>query len=278
MSALPASPPTFATSAAAAAAAISYGQAVALVVFARAPVVGQVKTRLFSVSGSAAGAGGPVLSAGEAADLYRAFVADVCARGERSGIGRRRLYVAPSPADVSGPEADRFLKAVADRHGFEVRTQVGGDLGARMDHAIQAELAQGAAGVILVGSDSPTVPTAYFQGAATALLPGPPGAGADVVLGPATDGGYWLVGARRPCPDLFVPGIGWGTGTVLVATLERLAAARAEGRGVCLMPFFYDVDTPEDLRLLVAHLRLGGEAAAEAPETLRALLHIGLMD
>jgi rSAM/selenodomain-associated transferase 1 len=252
------------------------GPEIGLVVFARPPVPGRVKTRLSS------GDGGPI----EAAALYRAFVADVCARGEQSGFSRRRLYVAREarPDALVDAAADAFLSAVAARHGYLVREQRGDDLGARMDAAIKDELSDGAAGVVLVGSDSPTANASYLREAAAVLsaphlaghfdLPGE-GPAADLVLGPATDGGYWLVGARKPCPELFAPGIAWGSGTVLVDTLARLYAARTAGLRVHLLPFFYDVDTPADLRLLIAHLRLLPDA--EAPETRRALRKAGLL-
>ena len=211
-----------------------------LVVFARAPVAGRVKTRLYQPrDGEAAG-----LTAEQAAAVYAAFIADVCAGGVRSGIARRRLYVA---GDVTHPH----LVQVARESGFTICAQQGADLGDRMSAAIDAELSAGASSVVLVGTDSPTLPASYLQRAADFLA-----GAADVVLGPAADGGYYLIGARHPIPTVFAAGMAWGTAQVLPATLQRLHELAAAGTQVALLPFFYDVDTPSDLRLLASHLRL----------------------
>lgn len=208
----------------------------ALVVFARAPVVGQVKTRLCR--------GKDALTAEQASRLYVAFVSDVCRSGARSGLARRRLYVA---GEMAHPE----LVRIAGEHGFAIHAQHGADLGARMDAAISGELAAGASQVVLIGTDSPTLPCAYLQRAAAWLA-----TAAEVVLGPASDGGYYLIGARRPIPSLFAAGMDWGSEQVLSATLLRLRALQESGARVALLPFFYDVDTPQDLRLLASHLQL----------------------
>lgn len=223
-----------------------------LVVMARAPVPGQVKTRLCR---SAPQTPEAALTPTQAAAVHAAFVADVCRGGARSGIARRRLYVAGDPAHPQ-------LAAVAREHGFVIREQQGAELGARMAAAIAAELWQGASAVVLVGTDSPTLPGAYLGRAATWL-----GGAADVVLGPAADGGYYLIGARRPLPELFAAGVEWGTAQVLPETLARLRRLADSGARVALLPFFYDVDTPQDLRLLAAHLRL---AAARSGRPERA--------
>lgn len=248
-----------------------------LVVFARAPVPGQVKTRLCQPGPESAP--GAALTPEQAARLHAAFVADVCRSGAQSGIRSRRLYVA---GDKNHPE----LQQLAGEHGYSLCEQRGGDLGARMDAAITAELGKGASSVVLIGTDSPTLPTGYLQRAAQWLE-----GEVEVVLGPAADGGYYLVGARRSIPELFASGIAWGTAQVLPATLLRLQSLRAGGAGVGLLPFFYDVDTPQDLRLLAAHLHLTGPGRAgrgtdndaaresltdlQAPETYVALQSLG---
>lgn len=220
-----------------------------LVVMARAPVSGQVKTRLCR---SEPEASDPALTPAQAAAVHAAFVADVCRSGARSGMRRRRLYVAGDPADPQ-------LTAVAQAHGFVIREQQGAELGARMAAAIAAELLAGASAVVLIGTDSPTLPAAYLARAASWL-----GEATEVVLGPAADGGYYLIGARRPLPELFAAGIKWGTAQVLPATLERLRRLADSGLQVALLPFFYDVDTPQDLRLLAAHLRLAAGCTGRA--------------
>ena len=106
-----------------------------------------------------------------------------------------------------------------------------------------------------IGSDAPTLPREHLRAARDAL------ASHDVVLGPSTDGGYWLVGARRPAPELF-DGMTYGHDRVLTETLAR-------ARGCALLPFWYDVDRPSDLELLVMHLHHLPESIA--PATRRAL-------
>lgn len=253
---------------------------VALVVFAKAPVAGQVKTRL-----TVSEAGGPRgLSTEEAAALHAAFVRDVCERGARVGFGRRFLYVA---GDLAHPR----LVEIASSAGYELRAQEGADLGARMHHAIAQEL-RDAAAVVLIGTDSPTLVGRYLEQAGSCLAAGE----GDVVLGPAIDGGYYLIGARREVPELFAPGIAWSTDHVLTETLRRLRALvkSQPGFGVRLLPPFYDVDTPADLARLVADLSSwaggasgAGEAGAEeaarsteiddAPHTRALLCELGLI-
>ncbi|MFO0574564.1 MAG: TIGR04282 family arsenosugar biosynthesis glycosyltransferase [Polyangia bacterium] len=239
---------------------------VCLVVFAKAPVPGAVKTRLI-------GAARPGLRADEAAALHAAFVRDVCGRGAAAGFGRRRLYVA-------GELAHPLLVEVAAAAGFELRPQAGADLGARMHAALAAELDSGAAAVLLVGTDSPTLPLGYLRQAAVWLGGEPP---ADAVLGPALDGGYYLIGVRRALPSLFAPGIAWGTEQVLPETLRRLCALGHQGLAVRLLPPFYDVDTPSDLARLVADLSmLRGDPSekpmgADVPATRAVLRALGLL-
>lgn len=218
---------------------------VSLVVFAKEPLPGTVKTRL-----------APPLDPRDAAALYTAFVEDVCATLSAAALpGDRRVLAAPGGAGA-------VLRGVAERHGFATAAQVGADLGARMAHAIGAELSRGAASVLLVGSDSPTLPAAALAEARRLLAPGGP---AQAVLGPAADGGYWLAGARGSVPDLF-DGIPWSTRDVLAATLSR---ARSRGIALELLPFWYDVDDAPALRLLAAHLASG--KAGPAPRTVEAL-------
>lgn len=227
-----------------------------LVVFARAPRVGAVKTRLVQP---------PRLSAEVVCALYRAFLRDCCAVGQGSGVPLRRLYVAPPRGD---DEAEAALQALAAEHGFALRSQEGGDLGARMARALQTELA-GAEQVLLIGSDTPHLSAAHLQAAARLLIEG-----AEVVLGPALDGGYWLVGAARRfggVDALFAPGIAWGGEQVLRESLARLAAVQAR---VALLPQLFDVDTPADLERLVDLLRrepLGEDGAPRAVHTAAAL-------
>ncbi len=218
----------------------------AYVVFAKEPKPGEVKTRLT-----------PPLTPEQAAAVYEGFVDDVCATvAHASAKTDRRVLAAPGGA---GPK----LAAVAKRHGFETAAQEGADLGARMKHALAAELARGAKSVVLVGSDSPTLPAKEVANAAKLA------ASAGAVIGPAGDGGYWLVACAGKVPDLF-DGIPWSTRDVLAATLTRAKATKTR---LALLPFWYDVDTVEDLRLLAAHAAHLDAAprTREAIATLRIL-------
>jgi rSAM/selenodomain-associated transferase 1 len=199
---------------------------------AKAPRPGQVKTRLC-----------PPLGPRDAAALSRAFLLD---RIEQvRGLGAR-LAIAYAPAD-----AQPVFRALAP--GFELIPQRGPDLGARMSAAIEDLVAAGAAGAILVGTDSPTLPTEYLAEAAGRLA----ASDADLVLGPSEDGGYYLIGLRAPRPELFRE-IAWSTPAVLPETIHR---ARALGLRTASLPAWFDVDTGDDLDRLEREL-----AARPGPE------------
>lgn len=232
-----------------------------LLVFARAPVAGQVKTRLFRADpATAVAALGRMLDADDAARLHAAFVDDVLCKGASAGFSRRVLYAADR-------EEHPALTELARVHGYERQVQRGVDLGARMATAIADQLGvpqasvgdEGSASssVVLIGTDSPTLPVAYLREAATAL-----GQGMDVVLGPACDGGYYLIGMRRPLPDLFPTDMPWGTAEVLPRTLSILRMLAKQGLRCHLLPFFNDCDTPSDLRLLRDQLALAAQRDA----------------
>jgi len=185
---------------------------------AKHPVPGRVKTRLAAVLGADA-----------ACALYVAFVLDLA---ERLGALPYAVTWAYTPADAP------FAALLP---GARCRPQRGRDLGERLAAAIADELAAGPGPVLAIGADAPHVPEAALAEAASAL-----GRGADVVLGPAADGGYYLIGLRAPAPGLFA-GIDWSTGEVLEATLAR---AQAAALAVHFLPPSFDVDRPADLVLL----------------------------
>jgi rSAM/selenodomain-associated transferase 1 len=207
----------------------------ALAVLARAPSSPGGKTRLAAGVGRAA-----------ATRLQRAFLDDVLAA--TAAVAAARALHLDGALDGPAPP------------GVTVRAQAAGDLGARMAAALDAERAAGADAVVLVGADSPTMPPAEVERAFAALE-----AGAELVLGPAADGGYWLVGARAPVPEAFAD-LPWSTPALLARTLERLFG---RGRRVALVGWWYDVDTAEDLALLGAHLAV--LPAEVAPATRRVL-------
>lgn len=193
-------------------------------VFAKRPDPGRVKTRLAAAT-----------SPEWAARVAEAFLRDGLDR--LAAIGVRRV-LAHAPVDANAYFAD----VVQGR--FALRPQVEGDLGRRMAAFFSGQFDDGAVKVVLVGTDSPTLPLAIVHQAFGELDR------ADVVLGPAGDGGYYLVGCQRALPPIF-DGIAWGTAAVLGETIARLANSPAR---LALLPPWYDVDTLEDWHMLRGHL------------------------
>lgn len=214
------------------------GKRPALIVFARAPVAGQAKTRLI-----------PALGPERAAELYRCFLLDTIE------------LVRGAPADV--------LVAVAERQHLdsvrslvrdacpeaEVAVQRGGDLGERIVNALEETVGSDRSHAVVIGTDSPTLP---LQRVCEALALSRE---RDLVLGPCYDGGYYLVGVHAVRHEFF-RGIAWSSNTVLVETVRR---ARESGAEVGLLDPWYDVDTPRDLEVLRLHLT----ARSLAGETIR---------
>jgi rSAM/selenodomain-associated transferase 1 len=211
--------------------------------FAKRPVAGQVKTRLAAA-----------VSPEWAAQVAEAFLRDaVCRLGHLAD--RRFLAFAPD-------DSETYFSAVAgDR--FALVPQGDGDLGQRMARFFERVLARDGP-VVLLGTDSPTLPLAFVEQAFAALER------ADVVLGPATDGGYYLLGSRR-LPPIF-DGIAWSGSRVLEDTVARL---RERNWRLALLPPWYDVDTPDDWQVLRGHvaamLRAGQDP--DLPHTLPLLLN-----
>lgn len=197
---------------------------IAIVLYARVPRPGRVKTRLT-----------PPLTRLEACRLHVACLMD-CARLVRSAVRRAGATAWVAFSEAWEPPAGAGLASAL--RGFRRQPQRGGDLGARMRRTSRDLFLAGYAGVVLVGSDSPDLPVARLVEACRALR-----RGADLVLGPARDGGYYLVGLRRDRPILF-RGIPWGTTGVLSTTLRR---ARRSRLSVRLLRPWDDIDRPEDL-------------------------------
>lgn len=187
-----------------------------LCIFARVPARGRVKRRL------AAGIG-----EGAALEAYITLVEDTLTRLARVPRVAGELWVDDVPDDL--------CRRWARRWRLPLQGQRGGDLGARMNHALCAGLTA-APRALVVGTDCPDIDAGYVLAALDSLQ------GHDVVLGPAADGGYGLVGARRPVPELF-DDVPWGTAEVLSATL---AAAAESGLAVALLPEIHDVDDAAD--------------------------------
>ena len=197
-----------------------------LVLLARDPRPGEVKTRLAADLGPE-----------RAAQLYRCFLHDTLAAASRT---EARVFIAWAGASASSPA---WLSEACP--GAEAFPQEGDDLGARMVAAATRARGRGCERVVVIGSDSPSLPSSRIAAAARRL------GRADVVLGPTRDGGYYLIAARAVEARLFA-GVAWSSADAL-----RQTRANAERLGlrVELLPGWYDVDTADDLRFLEAHLR-----------------------
>jgi hypothetical protein len=191
-----------------------------LIVFARAPVAGRVKTRLARDVGEA-----------RALAVHRALLERTLAVAARVVGARRALLVA-------GDDPAGECATLAARHGFALGAQRGDGLGERMANALHDALADGCRRAVLVGCDCPVLEAADLQAAFERLLTH------DAVFAPAEDGGYVLVGLSRPLPAVF-DGPRWGTETVMAQTRERLRAQRARWAELRTV---WDVDDADDLR------------------------------
>lgn len=198
--------------------------------FAKRPEPGRVKTRLAAEIGDEG-----------ATRLHEAMLFDLIDLLDSPGVlapgGRKVLVYAP---DDAGPWFDERIPA-----SFALQPQADGDLGRRLSGFFAGEFADGASRVVAIGSDAPTLDPSFVVAAFLALD------GRDVVLGPATDGGYYLVGCRGSVPPIF-EAIDWSTADVLGQTIDRLDGT---GRSLAVLPPWYDVDTAASVRMLGGHLR-----------------------
>lgn len=208
----------------------------------------------------------PWLSAGEALRLHLALLEDSLAllREGAAGAGAIPFLAFSEPWDPGSEEGFEDLASAAA--GLARLPQKGTDLGERLRDSFTTLAAGGHRHVVAIGSDSPTLPPEFLVSAFAALR-----LDADVVLGPSADGGYYLVGAALPAPDLF-SGIPWGTDRVLDSTLAALARA---GARVSLLPRWHDVDVPADLDRLRADPARSGPRARKTDAFIDALLREG---
>ncbi|HEU5098244.1 MAG TPA: TIGR04282 family arsenosugar biosynthesis glycosyltransferase [Roseiflexaceae bacterium] len=196
-----------------------------LLVVAKRPAAGQTKTRLC-----------PPLTGEAAAALYACFLRDTLdLMRQVPDVGRGIVYL---------PEAalDYFSALAPD---MRLSLQEGADLGERLDHLLTAALEAGAAQAVVIDSDSPTLPVDYLVQAFDTLA-GP----CDVVIGPCEDGGYYLIGLKRPQPRL-LRDVQMSTPYVV---RDTLALAEELGLRVALLPTWYDVDTVAELDRLRTEL------------------------
>lgn len=207
----------------------------AIAVMARAPQPGQVKTRLV-----------PPLSHERAAELYRCLLLDKLQQvAEIPGIDP---YLAYTPL-----EARSSMLTVLPA-GFTLIPQAGSTLGDRLHRLSAILLERGHPAVLLTDSDSPTLPPPYLLDAIGHLQ----SKATDLVLGPTEDGGYYLIGLKRPCRALF-DDIPWSGPTVLMDTLRHATMQQLQ---VAMLPSWFDVDTPDDLARLRRDLATPGTTVA----------------
>jgi rSAM/selenodomain-associated transferase 1 len=194
-----------------------------ILVFAKAPVSGEVKTRLAQGIGD-----------DEATRIHGAMVEYAVAEAVQAQL---------APVEIHGRwnEGQEFFVSLQERFGVELIPQVGADLGERMQHALSRAL-QSADYALLLGTDCPLVDAVYLKQAMGRLH-----GGAEVVLGPVEDGGYILIGMRSVEPTLF-RGVNWGGSEVLEESRRR-----CENVGIHWeeLPRLYDIDTEVDLRRLI---------------------------
>jgi rSAM/selenodomain-associated transferase 1 len=199
----------------------------ALTVMAKAPVAGQVKSRLL-----------PLFTAEEAAELSRSLLVDQL--NHLQEFAAAELYLAFAPSD-----AQSLMEQITPPC-FHLFPQQGDDLGARMEAVFERLFQTGHKSILLIGGDLPPVPLAFFTESCAFLA----SSKKRVVLGPSRDGGYYLVGCNQPTPEIF-SGMSWSHSEVLAQTLARLTAAKIAYH---VLPSWLDIDTPDDLRHLCSML------------------------
>jgi len=195
----------------------------AVIVFARAPTPGAVKTRLI-----------PLLGAEGAAELHARLIKRTLATARTADFRRVELHGTPGIDDP-------VFRFCAEHFAVELRAQADGDLGARMLAAFQSTLVA-CPRALLVGSDCPALSALHLRQADSALRDA-----ADAVFVPCEDGGYALIGLTRADARLF-DGIAWGSETVMADSRARLSALGWRWRE---LETLWDVDRPEDYDRLV---------------------------
>ena len=202
----------------------------AVAIIGKAPIVGRSKTRMI-----------PLIGAKAAADLAGAFLSDIC----EVIIRARRTYALEGAVVYAPMGAESALRAYLP-HDFRMICRQDTDLGQVLHSASQQLFNDGHAHVVLVNADSPTLPPSRLTDALALLEED----GDRLVLGPAIDGGYYLIGLKRPVREVFTE-IPWSTSETLERTRER---AHEIGLPTVELAQWYDVDDAETLALLKAEL------------------------
>jgi rSAM/selenodomain-associated transferase 1 len=217
-----------------------------VLVFIKAPIKGEVKTRLSKD-----------MPAGVVLDLYKNFVKDILENVKAEG---RRLIIYCYP----GKEVSRIRKWLGER--YTLKPQTGKDLGERMAGAFSYAFSKGYQKALLIGTDFPDLPGSIIDQAFNGLV------AHDAIVGPARDGGYYLIGFRADTfyPDVFID-IPWDTDRVFGKTMRKLKSA---GYKIHVLPEWTDIDDYRDLENFIKTNRKGKSIATH---TLRYLRKIGLV-
>lgn len=212
-----------------------------IVIMAKVPEAGEVKTRLM-----------PPLSASQAAALAGCFLQDTVAKA----MSICHVIIAHPPVENAALRAALQAQLPPCLRWMEQR---GHDLGERLTSAAEDAFQLGFKPVIIIGADSPTLPAQYLTMAISALAEDE----SDVVVGPAEDGGYYLVGINAAQPGLFSD-VEWSSAQTCAQTAEN---ARRLGLRIAPVPRWYDVDTPADLERLRHEFGVSPQAADQSPAT-----------
>lgn len=218
----------------------------AIVVMAKPPREGEVKTRLC-----------PPLTHAQASTLHECLLFDTVAKLER--FHSAQLWIAFTP------DGDEYFKSNFGERA-ELMSQRGRDLGERMHHIFVFLSQLGYREIVVLGSDIPSMPVASMEQAFQVLDNNLN----DVVLGPATDGGYYLVGLKTPVGELF-RGIPWSNAAVLENTVRRI---KELGLRLSLLPAAYDIDLAEDLKRLWNDFEGSPELRQDVPKTYGFLVDL----
>jgi rSAM/selenodomain-associated transferase 1 len=189
-----------------------------IIVYLKNPAPGEVKTRLQTR-----------YTPEQAARLYRAFIQDTIETARSVEADRYFAAYTPTGCEI---EIEELVP-----EGWDLIPQVGADLGGRMLGSLRSGITSGADKVVLIGTDIPSLPQSHLLSAINRLD------NSDLVLGPTTDGGFYLIGTRITLPEIF-PEVTWSTDKVFE---QATAGIRSHGLLMSLIPPWHDIDTPEDL-------------------------------
>ena len=197
-----------------------------LIIFAKSPIPGKVKTRLT-----------PHITPTEAAELYQGFITDIICSTRKLKCERITIAYTPSNAEAA-------LHSICGQ-SVDYLPQKGDNLGERMKNAFKHSFHKGSTRTVIIGTDSPTLPLSYIQKAFDVLKEVP------IAIGPTFDGGYYLIGLSEQNDAIF-DGIDWSTSKVFDQTLTRIQAINKQ---LYVLPPWYDVDTPDNLEFLRSHIQ-----------------------